>query len=353
VYNKSVKSKVIKASLSRIRFFIGIFTFSIVMGGCASNYSIVEFEVLEPATVDFPDEVQQLIFLNRAPISPVIWDTVNRQELDARQLVLLDTLINNNLNRGILELLRQSPLTRFHMPIWLSDRRLDTIALEDRILTKREVQNICDTIGGDAIISMEYYFVGLNRRYDYYKDFPSEIQNSYYEVYNRLKWNIHLPGSPVPFDTYNTVDTLFFPVIVNGAFVSSELSALDMVRDLFYGSGFKYGRYLVPVWNQASRILYRGRGDSLKLAVKHTDNGDWESAFSLWKGLTLSSDSTMAAKAYHNLAIYYELEDQLDTAIILVDKALELDSLELVKFYREELDVRLLNRKEIEKQVIY
>ena len=344
-------SKVIKFIIFRIRVYIGVFIFSIVLGGCTSIYSVVEFEVLEPATVNFPDDVKQLVFLNRAPISPVIWDTINREVLDARQLILLDTLINNNLNRGILELLRQSPLTYFHMPIWLSERRADTFALEDRILTKREVENICNDIGGDAIISMEYYYVGLNEIIDFYTDAPSEIQNNYYEIYNSLKWNIHLPGSPIPFDTYTTVDTLFFPVIENGAFVNPDISALDMLRDLFYGSGFKYGRYLVPVWNHASRILYQGKGDSLKLAVRYTDNGDWESAFSLWSGLTLSSDRTMAAKACHNLAIYYELEDQLDSASLLVDKALEFDSLDLVQFYREELDVRLLNRKEIEKQV--
>lgn len=339
-------------SVVRIKLFIGVFIFSIGLGGCASNYSLVEFEVLEPATVDFPDDVYQLIFLNRAPVSPDIWDTINRDELDARQLVILDTLINNNLNRGIQEVLRQSPISTFHRPIWLSDRRLDTFALEDRILTKREVQNICDTIGGDAIISMEYYFVGLREKFDYYIDVPSQVQNNYYEVYNKLKWNIHLPGSPVPFDTYTTVDTLFFPVIENGEYVSTGASGIDMVRDLFYVSGFKYGRYLVPVWNQASRVLYRGKGADLKQAVKYTDIGDWESAYSLWNELATSGDSTIAAKAFHNLAVYYELEDQLDSASILVDRALGFDSLDVVKFYREELDVRLLNRKEIEKQVL-
>jgi hypothetical protein len=312
---------------------------------------VVEFEVLEPATVNFPDHVQQLVFLNRAPLTPDIWDEANQKELDAGQLVILDTLINNNLNRGILNVLLNSPITRFHMPIWLSDRRTDTLALEDKILTRREVENICDTIGGDAIISMEYYFVGLKQKLDYYRDNPSEIQNNYYEAYNHLKWNIHLPGSPTPFDSYVTVDTLFFPVIENGTFVGSSASGLEMIRDLFYESGFKYGRYLVPIWNYASRILYRGKSDSLKLAVNYTDEGDWESAFSIWDGLTSSVDSTMVAMSYHNLAIYYELEDQLDSASILVDNALGFDSLDATQYYREELDVRLLNRREIEKQV--
>ena len=324
---------------------------SLMLGGCASIYSVVEFEVLEPATVSFPDRVQQLIFLNRAPLTPDVWNEATREQLDARQLIILDTLINNNLNRGILAVLRQSPLERFQMPIWLNERRTDTLALGDRILTRREVDNICDTIGGDAIISMEYYFVGLNERFDYYQDAPTQILNNYYEVYNRLKWNIHLPGRPTPYDTYETVDTLFFPVITDGIPVGENLSGLEMVRELFYASGAKYGRYLVPVWNQASRFLYRGKGDSLKLAGKYTDAGDWESAYFIWNGLTSSSDSTLAAKAYHNLAIYYELEDNLDSSSFLVDRALGFDSLEVVRSYREELDVRMLNRAEILEQV--
>ncbi len=124
-----------------------------------------------------------------------------------------------------------------------------------------------------------------------------------------------------------------------------------MIRSLFYESGNKYGRYLVPVWNHASRNLYRGRNDSLKLAVKRTDEGDWESAFSIWNNLTTLEDSTLVAKAYHNLAVYYEQEDNLDSASMMLDLSMEHDTLVSDTLYREELDVRILNRKDIMKQV--
>jgi len=330
---------------------VALWLSSFLCGGCASMYSLVEFEVLEPANISFPDDVYRLIILNRAPINAYLWDEENRDELDARQLILLDTLVVNNLFRGVQEVLSKSPLSQFHMPIWLNDRRLDTFALEDRILTRREVENICDTIGGDAIISLEYYYAGVKNQNDYYRDAPRQLRNSYYEAFNKLKWNIHLPGSPTPFNTYVTTDTLFFPQVIDGNFVGETPSGLEMVRTLFYESGFKYGTYLVPVWNQASRTLYRGRGELLKKAGRYTDTGDWESAYFLWRDLTSSTDSTLAAKAWHNLAIFYELEDQLDSANIMVDRALKLDQLDVVQMYREELDVRLLNRSEIEKQV--
>ena len=312
---------------------------------------MVEFEVLEPATVQFPDNVKQLVILNRAPLSIDIWSEQNQIGMDARQLVLLDTLICNNLNRGILEVLRNSPIEKFHRPIWLSDRRIDTASLEAQILTKREVGDICDTIGGDAIICLEAYTASVGQIFECYSDDRDELMNQYFEVSNTVSWNIHLYGSPRPFDTYTTIDTLFFPVIQDGKFLPHR-PGVEMIRELFYESGFKYGSYLVPVWNNTSRTLYRGKGDSLKMAVKYTDQGDWESAFSIWTALTTLGDSTMTAKAYNNMAVYYELEDKLDTASKLIDLSLGFDTLAPVRAYREELDVRLLNRKDIVKQVI-
>ena len=51
------------------------------------------------------------------------------------------------------------------------------------------------------------------------------------------------------------------------------------------------------------------------------------------------------------MAVYLELEDNLDSASIMLDLSLEHDTLEMDRSYREELDVRILNRKDIEKQV--
>jgi hypothetical protein len=336
--------------LIRRKSFIWVLFLSLALQGCAGIYSIVEFEVLEPATVSFPESVHQLVFLNRAPLTINNWSELNQVDLSASELVLLDTLVVNNLFRGVLDVLRNSPAKRFQMPIWLSERRSDTANLSDRILTKREVDNICDTIGGDAIISLELYFAAIDQHFDYYSDAPDLLQNQYFVVSNRVIWNIHLPQSPRPFDTYTTVDTLYFPLIENGTF-TEYVPGANMIRDLFYLSGYKYGSYLVPAWNKTSRIIYRGRGESLRQAVKLTDTGDWEGALSIWDQLTASDDSTLVAKAFHNMAVYFEMEDNLDSASFLLDCSLAHDTLDSDMMYREELDVRLLNRIDIEKQV--
>ncbi|MCK4751773.1 MAG: hypothetical protein KAT15_32175, partial [Bacteroidales bacterium] len=79
--------------------------------------------------------------------------------------------------------------------------------------------------------------------------------------------------------------------------------------------------------------------------------GEWDQVYGIWESLSTGIDSTLAAKALHNMAIFHELEDNLDSANLLVTSALEYDTLEAVKAYKEELDMRILNRNELYKQV--
>jgi hypothetical protein len=337
----------------RFCVFTLLVCFMLVFHGCGSTRSVVEFEVLEPATISFPDGVNQLLILNRAPLTMDVISEKNREGLDERDLVILDTLISNSTLRGLLHVIRSSPVKRFQYPFFLSARRQDTLFSKDLILTKREVSSLCERAEADAVISLEKYTMAAEEHYDFYNDEDGigEVQNHYYIFSNRLKWAIYLPGMPRPFDEYSMVDTLYFSRIRDGVFTGTPSSA-EMIRELFYESGMRYGRYLVPVWVSASRALYRGKGDSLRQASRYTNRGNWELAYAIWKQLAGSGDSTLAAKALHNMAVYYELEDNLDSASLLVDRALGYDSLEMVRSYREELDIRLMNRKEVIDQVI-
>lgn len=314
------------------------------LNACASIYSVVEFEVLEPATVSLPENVQHLLILNRAPISADAFQKNDIEGLQENQLIILDTIIVKNLKRGLMSVLRESPLERFHSPLWLDKRRRDTSSLDDLVLTRREVEDICWENGGDAILSLESYSM------DYTELFLRHSYSRHYEISGIVKWNIYLPGSPRAFDSYTMIDTLYFTEMQEGL-QSEGLNAAEMLTESFYVSGRKYGRYLVPVWNRASRTLYKGREVELKEAAKHTDQGDWDSAYDRWEKLCESSDSTLAAKALYNMAVYHELEDHLDQANELLEKALSLDSLDMIVSYEDEMETRQLNKRELYKQV--
>ena len=326
------------------------FLVTLVLHGCAGIYSVVEFEVLEPATVTLPAGDGHLLVLNRAPVTRQSFDENDLEGVEEKHLVILDTLITNNVNRGLLEVLRQSPIERYRTPLWISERRFDTTGLEDLVLTRREVADLSETWGSDVIISLEKYSLDVDDSSIYYTDDPSVLHSHYHEVSAKVDWKIYLPGSPRPFNSYTTIDTLFFTDYMNGE-IQSVPSSADRIRMLMYEAGMKYGRYLVPVWTETSRLLFRGKHDSLKLAAKSTDEGDWEDAFHIWWDMSQSTDSTVAARSLHNLAIFYELEDQLDSASYMVDQAAAKDTASVIRLYKDELDTRIQNRKEVLKQV--
>ncbi len=327
---------------------------ALVLRGCMTTYSLVEFEVLEPATVDFPPRVERLILLDRAPVTVDAFDPKDRTGMKPEHLLVIDTIISNAVMEGTSSILNMSPTERFSDPVILNEYRTDTAGLDDLILTKREVAELCGQYGADAVVSLEYYSLDLDERREYYPGSLIEDLESlwahYYIISNETRWIIYLPGSPTPFDRYRMRDTLYFADYVEGEFRQIP-EVPGMIRETFRYSGEKYGRYLVPVWTRASRILFRGREKPLKEAAKLTDQGEWDQAYLIWQGLLGGEDSTVVSKAYHNLAVYYELEDKLDSANILAGLAVRYDTLEAVANYKEELETRLLNKQEILKQL--
>lgn len=316
---------------------------------CAGIYSVVEFEVLEPATASLPEEVKQLIVLNRAPVSLNSFEQSDVEGLEEKHLTILDTLIVKSIQRGLLNVFRESPIERFHYPLWLDDRREDTSMVEALILTRREVDDICRKNVGDAILSLESYSMDYEMHVQSF--LGSHITESmYFEISTIIKWIIYLPGHPKPFDRYTMVDTLFFTEVQNGE-VLQRYNNSQIISEAFYKSGRKYGKYLVPVWNTTSRSLYKGKEEALRKASKLTDRGEWDQAYEIWEGLSKGENGTAAAKSLYNMAIFNELDDKLDSAAYLVNEALKRDTLELIRNYKEEIDTRILNQKELFEQV--
>ena len=321
----------------------------VLLHGCAGIYNMVEFEVLEPATVSLPEEVNQLIVLNRAPISLNSFEQTDVEGLEQKHLLILDTLIIKSIQRGLLNVFQESPIQRFQNPLWLDDRRQDTALINALLLTRREVDHICAENGGDAILSLESYSMDYKDHLQTFSD-SYLTDNKYYEISSVIKWIIYLPGTPRPFDIYTMVDTLYFTEWLDGRLIRSY-TAGQMLSEAFYMSGRKYGRYLVPVWTRTSRNLYKGKEEELRKASKLTNKGEWEQAYEIWEVLSKGDDDASAAKALYNMAIFHELEDHLALSSNLANEALERDSLELIRSYKEEIDTRILNQKELLKQV--
>ena len=318
----------------------------VFLNGCAASYTSVSFEILEPAVVSLPEHVSHVGILNRAPISYHVFDSADIRNLTKEQLVKVDTVITLNILKSLNQKLSTSKVSAYHLPIWFSSRRKDTIGL-DIPLTKREVNDLCRMHGVDIIISLEYYKLNIEVKKDWDLDY---LVSEYYEVSNQVKWAIYQRDFPRPFNEYTTRDTLVYIYWLEGYYYDTGES-LDKVRDISRKSGETYGNYLVPTWSVVNRTLYKGRGSDLRKAIRYTNKGEWDSAYTIWNHLLVNEDSALAAKAAYNLAIYFELEDKLDTALRYVKRSHNLDSTDLSESYQDDLEVRIINRDQVLKQV--
>ena len=106
----------------------------------------------------------------------------------------------------------------------------------------------------------------------------------------------------------------------------------------------------LPSWKERERVFYYNRlCYALREAQIYVNENDWEAAADQWLILTESRLRSYRLMAYYNLALYYEMSDNVDLALASLDKAEKEASpkresgsthLSLIKQYREVLQNR-------------
>lgn len=319
-----------------------------VLQGCTGSKSYVRFEVMEPAKITYPEQVQKIGYLTAAPITVYAFPKRNRAELDPVSLRIIDTIVVNNVYKGFLEGKQFSDLTYLEDVTKLSARKEDTTGRKD-LIEKSLRQKAFREFGLDGLIVMEYYETGIYKspaRFDFMMG--EYIQE--FRFQSEILWRIYVEGEEQPVDEYLARDTLYY-VNSESMPASQFMDATDVLRDGSAEIGFRYGLRHIPKWTEVSRVVFRGSQKPLRDAAVYTDQGEWEKAVEIWSAFAENDDPKLAAKANHNLAVYFELQDELEKAEAFASEALELWKNEYTEDYRQELQDRIREKEKILKQV--
>ncbi len=323
-----------------------------MMTSCAVSIGTVNFEVLEPAGITINDKGESPYFINRAPIDPAIINTSSDEFLDEEELRILDTIIINNVKKGINEILEQNNLGFGIVPEWKDMRRRDTIG-KDVPLSTYETSEILYKTGSDILFSLEVYRITSNVKvymdleyYDYYAEVA---------IMPEFKWNIYLPAMPKPAFSYTFNDTLYWGNYGQTRYEALEgnkmPSPLEIIRETAQISGEKFAAHIMPHWILVERDIYQGNEEAFKQAAVLSNNGEWEKAAEIWNELLKNDKSTIRGKAAFNLAVWYEMNDELDKAheyALLAESCIDSPR---VKGYIEELKQRIKNKGILESQL--
>ncbi|MDX2415623.1 MAG: DUF6340 family protein [Bacteroidales bacterium] len=327
-------------------YIIGVFVVPLVLLSCTAEKSMIALEILKPASITYPANVQTIGYFDRSPLTFNAYANIDTRALNDTHLYKLDALINSSILMGFIEGKSQSSLFYMEDISYLQERRHDTLD-QDVPLPNKRVDEICAIFGFDALITQDYYFADFNKSYYCNEDGWNELM---FELHLNVKWTVNIAGQTKPLDSYTYNDTLYF--VNQDKFPKIKyLSNLEMLLEGFKVVGQSFGIRNVPVWNKVSRIVFTGKNEDLRKAGKFTDKGDWESALKIWEENLSSENKKLAAKCAHNLAVYYELGDDINQALDYAKKANDLWPSPQIEAYMKDLNIRRLNWITLEKQL--
>ena len=114
--------------------------------------------------------------------------------------------------------------------------------------------------------------------------------------------------------------------------------------------GHNYALRIIPVKIRVTRDYYVRGTDNFKIARRRAQTGDWDGAAELWYKETSNPKAKIAGRTYYNMAIFNEINGDLDAAIDWASKAYSDFNNKLALHYLNVLKYRAQSQNELKQQ---
>jgi tetratricopeptide (TPR) repeat protein len=210
------------------------------------------------------------------------------------------------------------------------------------------IENVSRASDAELIIVLETFSSFFST---YPQTFDTPTTN---EVITVAVWGIYDSAKKVNIERKTMIDTVFWNGLDNegnyrkGYTPPPRLTALEMASAL---AGENYAKRFYATWQTVNRMYSVPPLPDFSDAAFYFEEGKWDQSIALWQKYADDSNGKMAINARYNLALAYELKDDLETAQKWLTAALQLAStyksrndIKTILIYQKILDAR---RKEL------
>lgn len=207
------------------------------------------------------------------------------------------------------------------------------------------VKKLTSSSQSDLLISLEtfsYFF----SEYSGTPDVPKSK-----EVITAAVWAVYDPQTTKVIERKTMIDTIFWNNYdengkkLKGAKLPPRKTALKIAAQMV---GESYSKRFFASWEKVTRLYSVPPPADFSTAASFVEKDDWENAILIWERYAQSKNGRMAIDARYNLALAYEMKDDIDTAWKWLNSALQ-----LATSYKSKEDIKriieyqkvLLNRK--------
>lgn len=335
---------------------------SVALTACGGiNY--VGIETCNPGEVTFPKEIKKVLMVNNAVVQPensgYTYTVLGIKQDTARakaDSALFD--ICSACGKNVLEASYFDDVLLLHDN--LQAEVTGAITLTEQKLEGRQVSDLCDANGADAIISLDKMLFNMDKEVT---NIGAGFVSGVIKVEMKGIMRAYVPGREKPLASVLIEDSVEFQQAAENLTVLNYYlpTADEALRIAGEYLGSKVASCFVPHWSEETRWYYNNANSRWKEAAAYAAASKWSEAGNIWTNIYEKTKSeNTKAKLASNIALVKEMQSHLEEASEWAQKSyLSFCNTEgdqsrnavLLKAYSEVLQKRIMSDKKLNIQI--
>lgn len=306
-------------------------------------------DVTEPAPIQLSSGIHKVAVLNRSLPNKEGSIPANLEKILSLEGMQLDSLGAEYCIDGMIQELKANAI--YHEVIKVNDSVPGSgLSIFPAQLTWSLVEDICSTHQVDALYVLSFFDTDARINY---QTVPVSVNSpvgavktlehqATMQTVMKVGFRLYDPKRKLILDEYMINDVLVSrgrginPLKAVEAILGRKEAVLQVSTDL----GIEYALRVLPYNIRVARRYFVRGNDALKTARRKAETGNWSGAAELWESSTNSPKRRTAGRACYNMAVYAEMQGDLEGAISWAQIAYEDYNNKLARDY-----VRLLNNR--------
>ena len=347
-----------------MRLKTNFFFFLLAIVGIACNSSSTRIEVLQPAEIFIPENVETIVTIDRSKPAKGFLSFLEGafsgeeigQDKEGRRRAL----------QGLTEALTRTPrFNVIHSGYEKTGANASLRLIEP--MNWYEVKALCEEFRADAVLAIEMYDSDLiteiseKERKKKDKDGKEFLETYFQEKVDisiKMGWRLYDPTNKIIIDEFTTKDetTERAEGLTKEAARKNLPNLYEIGRDISFVAGRLYGERIAPTWVFVNRDYYdtvKGADQStMEKAARMAETKDWRNAAKIWNQVVSSSvDLETQGKAAYNMAIANECLGKLQNARDWAQKAYVEFGNKKAKGYIQTIETRIYEQQLVEEQM--
>lgn len=287
----------------------------------------IQFEIIQPPKVFLPNNYKKIVLVNAFNYSSEL----------RKPFYALDSVAAENLIKGLHETYENSLLYNEDDLAYLHVMKNDS-SLDARIYNWTLIDQICKKTESDLMVSLLHYSAKAHAQLVDY--------GTILKVVAKAKFSVIDPVERKVLDEYYLQDTIVWDDLPSYWLdLETQLKIDELYQEAGYWMGVEYAQRIFPTWVKVNRFYFNHEYIESQKADLYIQNGAVSEAAKNWLILAHNSNKFIASKACFNLALAFEMLDELDTSLSWINKAYELKPNKEFLTYKRIIEKRIEDKK--------